>query len=232
MTTSWLLFFLLHSCHIIACRNSLSILLILVDGPVKDVVILESFTDKQVTEDLAEVRVVRLVIETKGTSVVQVDGKLVRKSTAKNLGWGRHLLFHDAVILLLLGSSLQSLPGEGAAAEIEHDVSKGLHVITARLFCEIVSPNLLSPGHYLLTDSQMSVDGRIAGSSRQVLILTVWNVKVRLRVTIFLCQSKVDDIDLISTLPNPHQEVVRLDITMDKRFGVNVLDTGNELIGE
>ena len=78
----------------------------------------------------------------------------------------------------------------------------------------------------------MSVDGCITGSPRQVLVLTVWNVKVRLWVTVFLCQSEVDDIDLISTLPNPHQKVVRLDITMDERFGVNVFDTGNELIGE
>lgn len=78
----------------------------------------------------------------------------------------------------------------------------------------------------------MSVDGSITGSSRQVLVLTVWDVEVRLWVTVLLCQSEVDDIDLISTLPNSHQEVVRLDITMNERFGVNVLDTGNELIGE
>lgn len=78
----------------------------------------------------------------------------------------------------------------------------------------------------------MSVDGCITGSSRQVLVLTVWNVEVSLRVTVFLCQSKVDDIDLISTLANSHQEVVRLDITMDERFGVDILDTGNELVSE
>lgn len=78
----------------------------------------------------------------------------------------------------------------------------------------------------------MSVDGCIASSSRQVLVLTVGNVEVGLRVAVFLCQSKVDDIDLISTLPYPHQEVVRLDITMNEGFGVNVLDTGDELIGE
>lgn len=73
----------------------------------------------------------------------------------------------------------------------------------------------------------MSVDGCITGSPRQVLVLTVWDMEVRLRVTVFLCQSEVDDIDLIPTLANPHQEVVRLDITMDERFGVDVLDTGN-----
>lgn len=78
----------------------------------------------------------------------------------------------------------------------------------------------------------MGVNGCITGSSRQVLVLTVWNVEVSLRVTVFLCQSKVDDIDLVSTLANSHQEVVRLDITMDERLGMDVLDTGNELVSE
>ena len=50
----------------------------------------------------------------------------------------------------------------------------------------------------------MSVDGCITGGSCQVLVLTVWNVEVSLRVAVLLCQSEVDDIDLISTLPNPH----------------------------
>lgn len=78
----------------------------------------------------------------------------------------------------------------------------------------------------------MSVDGCITSSSRQVLVLTVRNVEMGLRVAVFLCQSKVDDIDLISTLAYPHQEVVRLDITMNEGFGMNVLNTGDELIGE
>ena len=78
----------------------------------------------------------------------------------------------------------------------------------------------------------MSVDGCITSSSCQILVLTVRNVEVGLRVAVLLCQSEVDDIDLISTLPYPHQEVVRLDITMNEGFGMNVLDTGDELIGE
>ena len=78
----------------------------------------------------------------------------------------------------------------------------------------------------------MSVDGRITGGSRQVFVLTIWDVEVSLRVAVFFGQSKVDDIDLISTLSNSHQEVVRLDITMDERFGMDVLNTGNELISE
>lgn len=116
---------------------ALGVLLVLVDSPVEDVIILESLTDKQVTEDLAQVAVVGLVVETQGTSVVQVDGELVGEATAKDLGGGGHLLLHDAVVLLLLGGSLQALPGQRTAAEVEHDVSQGLHVVaTGLLWCQ------------------------------------------------------------------------------------------------
>lgn len=114
--------------------DGLGVLLVLVDGPVEDIVVLEALTDKEVAEDLAEVRVVGLVVEAEGASVVQVDGELVGEATAEDLGGGSHLLLHDAVVLLLLGSRLQALPGKGATAEVEHDVSKGLHIVTAGLF--------------------------------------------------------------------------------------------------
>lgn len=116
-----------------------SILLVFVDGPVEDIVVLESFTHEEITEDFAEVRVVGLIIETEGTSVVEVDGKLVGEATAEHFGRGRHLLLHDTVILLFLGSSLQSLPRKGTTAEVKHHVSERLHVITAGLLCIYVS---------------------------------------------------------------------------------------------
>ncbi len=139
MTTRWLLLFLLRSCLIVASRNGLSILLVLVDGPVKDIVILESFTNEEVTEDLAEVRVIRLVIKTERTSVVEIDGEFVGEATAEHLGGSGHLLLHDTVIFLLLGSGLQSLPGKGSAAEVKHHVSEGFHIVTTGLLCNIVS---------------------------------------------------------------------------------------------
>lgn len=111
-------------------------LLVGLDRPIKDVIVLETFTDKQVTEELAKVRVVGLVVEAKGPAVVEVDGKLVREASAENLGGGSHLwsnqlqdseiseqklrltLLHDAVVLLLLCSSLQTLPRQLTTEEI------------------------------------------------------------------------------------------------------------------
>ena len=115
--------------------NGLGVLLVLVDGPVEYVVVLETLTNEQVAEDLAQIGVIGLVIEAEGTSVVQIDGKLIREATAQDLGGSGHLLLHDAVVLLLLSSRLKTLPWEGTATEVEHDVSKRLHVITAGLLC-------------------------------------------------------------------------------------------------
>lgn len=114
--------------------DGLGVLLVLVDGPVEYVVVLEAFTDEEIAEDLAEVRVVGLVIEAEGAGVVEVDGELVGEATAEDLGGGGHLLLHDAVVFLLLGGRLKTLPGKGSTAEVKHDIAEGLHVVTAGLF--------------------------------------------------------------------------------------------------
>jgi hypothetical protein len=119
--------------------DGLSVLLVLVHSPVEDVVVLEALANEEITEDLAEVGVVRLVVEAERAGVVEVDGELVGEATAEDLSGCGHLLLHDAVVLLLLGGRLQTLPRETATAEVKHDISEGLHVITAGLLCEIVS---------------------------------------------------------------------------------------------
>lgn len=78
----------------------------------------------------------------------------------------------------------------------------------------------------------MSVDGSVTGSASQVLVLSVWNVEVRLWVTVLLGQTEINNVDLVTTLANAHQKVVWLDITVDERLGVDVLDAADELIGE
>lgn len=106
------------------------VLLVLVDSPVKDIVVLEALANKEITEDLSEVRIVWLVVEAKGTGVVEIDGKLVGKVAAKDLGGSGHLLLHDAIVLLLLGGRLEALPWEGATDEVKQNISKRLHIVT------------------------------------------------------------------------------------------------------
>jgi hypothetical protein len=82
------------------------------------------------------------------------------------------------------------------------------------------------------TDAQVGVDGGITSSSGQVLVLPIRDVEVGLGVTVFLGQSEIDDIDLVAALADAHEEVIRLDITVDEGLGVDVLDAGDELIGQ
>ena len=82
------------------------------------------------------------------------------------------------------------------------------------------------------TDTQVSVDGSVASRARQVLVLTVRDVKVRLRVPVLLRQTKVDDVDLVAALADAHEEVVGLDVAVDEALSVDILDAGDELVGE
>ena len=67
-------------------RSSTVLLNFPLDTPVKDVVVLISFADKKIAEELPQVRVVRLVIEPQGMSIVQEDGKFVGEATAGEVG--------------------------------------------------------------------------------------------------------------------------------------------------
>lgn len=78
----------------------------------------------------------------------------------------------------------------------------------------------------------MGVNGSVTSGSGKVLVLPVRDVEVRLGVAVLLGQTEVDDVDLVSTLANAHEEVVGLDITVNEGLGVDVLDTRNQLVGE
>ena len=51
-------------------------------------------------------------------------------------------------------------------------------------------------------------------------------------VTVLLGQAEIDDVHLITALSNAHQEVVWLYITVDERLGMDIFNTGDELIGQ
>jgi hypothetical protein len=118
------------------------------DRPVEDVVILEALTNKQVTEELAKVGVIGLVIEVESTSVVQEDAKLAWEAKAEDIGGYRHLLLHDPAIFLLLGGGLEPLPREGTTQEVHEYICKGLEVITT---------GLLNRDQWLITDQALFV---------------------------------------------------------------------------
>lgn len=181
--------------------------LALLDRPVKHVVVLVALANEKVAEKLAKVGVVGLVVKAKGSTVVEVEPELVGEAAAEELGRRRHLLLHDAIVLLLLGGSLEALPREGATEEVHEHVSEGLHVVSTRLL-----------------DTQVSVDGCVASCASQVLVLSVRDVQVCLGVAVLFGETKVNDVDLIAALAHAHEEVVWLDVTMDEIARVDVFD--------
>ena len=47
---------------------------------------------------------------------------------------------------------------------------------------------------------------------------------MRLRISKFLCQTEIDDVHLVAALPNAHQEIVWLNIAMDKVTRMHIFD--------
>ena len=147
--------------------------------PIKDVVVLVVESSTQDSEQLAQVHIIWSFVEAETTTVVEVHCELCRKGFAESFDRSRHLLLADLVILLLLVSRLQTLPWQRSAQEVHHDVTKRLHVVTTRLF-----------------DAEVGVDGGVARSSGQRLVLAVGNVRSSATVFVFLRKTEIDDENL------------------------------------
>jgi hypothetical protein len=185
-------------------------LLGVLNRPVENVVVLESFSNEQISEQFSQVRVVGFVVESQRPAVVEVYRKLIGVTSAQDLGGSRHLLLHDSVILLLLGGSLQSLPRQRTSKEVHEYVAEGFEVVSSRLL-----------------NTEMCVDRGVTSGTGQVLVLSVRNVQVSLGVPVLLRQSEIDHVDLVASLADTHQKVVRLDVPVDKVSRVNVFDPRN-----
>lgn len=66
------------------------------------------------------------------------------------------------------------------------------------------------------TYAQMCVDGGIAGRAGQVLVLSVWYVLVCAGVSVLLGQAEVNDVNEVAFLPQAHEEVIGLHVSVDE----------------
>ena len=62
----------------------------------------------------------------------------------------------------------------------------------------------------------MSIDAGITCCPGKVFIFSVWDVLVRASISVFLCQSKVNNINKVSFLAEPHQKVIRLNVSVNE----------------
>lgn len=71
----------------------------------------------------------------------------------------------------------------------------------------------------------MRVDGHVAGSASQALMLPVWNVFFGLGVDVFFGQAEVNNVDnvlLFIPLP-PNEKIFRFYISIDEVFRMHIL---------
>lgn len=65
----------------------------------------------------------------------------------------------------------------------------------------------------------------------QILVFSVLYVLEGSRVPKSFGETKIDDVHEVSFLPETHQKIVRLNISMNKIFAMYIFDSGYELIG-
>jgi len=75
------------------------------------------------------------------------------------------------------------------------------------------------------TNAEMSVNAGVSSSSCQVLVLSIRNVLVSPCISILFSQTKVYDVDKVALLAEPHEEVIRLDVSVYQVLGMDVLHT-------
>lgn len=78
----------------------------------------------------------------------------------------------------------------------------------------------------------MRVDTRVSRRTRQILVLPVRNVQVGLGVAVLLGETEINHVDLVTALADTHQEIVGLDVAVNKVARVDVFNTRDKLIGE
>lgn len=138
--------------------------------------------------------------------------ELLRLISAELLDGGLLLLLLDVSVLLGLGSAGQALPGKGSSEEVENNVANSLKIVSSRLLV-----------------TKMGVDRGVPGSSSEVLAVSEWDVLAVGRL-VALSETEIDDVDgVLGLVVASHQEVVRLDVSMDDTFLVNDLDSLDHL---
>lgn len=76
-----------------------------------------------------------------------------------------------------------------------------------------------------LTNAKMCVDGGIACRPCEVLVLSIGDMLVGAGIPVLLGQTKVNDVDQVAFLSQPHEEVIWLHISMNEILRMNVLNT-------
>ena len=102
------------------------------------------------------------------------------------------------------------MPWKSTTKEIYQDIRNRFEIVTAGLLY-----------------AQVGVDRHVSGSAGEILVLPVGDMEVSFGVAEFLCEAKINYIDLVSARAKAHQEVVWFDIAMNEVARVDIFDARN-----
>lgn len=200
-------------------RSRRFVLLLLEKGhPVKlNLGLVDTFCNCRVGKEVAQVIVVRGVLEAKIPHIGQVCVELRWEALAQFRNWGGLLLLANLFVLLLISGCLQSLPWQTAPQKVHKYMAKCLQIIASGLL-----------------PTKMGVNAHISCCSGERFPLPVWDVLLRFGVSVLLRHSKVHDVNYFfagvllagSVAQLSDQEVIGLNIAVDKVLLVDCLDTG------
>ena len=165
-----------------------------------------------VREETFACAVVGLLLEFQASAVLHELSEFGWVTAAQLFKRRFNLLLLDGVVLLVLATAGQSLPGKRSLHQVEEDMADRFEVITSRLL-----------------DTLVRSDGSVSGRSSQILAILVGNM-LTLAVFVALSETEIDDVDIVTGgLGASDQKVIRLDITMDDPLLVHLLDSLDQL---
>lgn len=138
--------------------------------------------------------------------VVEEGDELGRTVFAEEFGSGGELKGFDFSVLFSFSFRVNVLPRQGPSQQINQRMRHPL---------QVVPPALL--------DSNVGVETGVARSASQALVGSVWNVLPSSGVFELLGQSVVDYVQEPLVLPLAQKKVVRLNVSVDKILGMEIL---------
>ena len=78
----------------------------------------------------------------------------------------------------------------------------------------------------------MRINAGIAGSAREIFVFPIRNVLVRTWIAVLFGQAKINDMNDTLPFAESNQKIVGFDISMNERFGMDVFESAQQLIGQ
>ena len=113
-------------------------------------------------------------------------------------------------MLLFLRGGFDPLPRQPSVAEIDEHITQGFQIIAPGLF-----------------NTEMRLNGSESRRPCETFVLAVGNVSMRFRVQVHLSETKVNYVDSVATFADTHEEIGGLDVAVEKRVCMNILNATN-----